>query len=91
MFSFGGTTMSITIQLDLPETLIQQARELGLLENKRVAELLSDEVRRRSAGRELKRMLQEVRSVPGGPMVMEEVNAEVKAARAARHGREAGR
>ena len=83
--------MSITIRLDLPEALIEQARELGLLQDKRMAELLADEVRRRVAGQGLKKMLEEVRSTPGEPMTMEEINAEVKAARTARRARETGR
>lgn len=83
--------MSITIELDLPEKLIEQARKLGLLQDKRMAELLVDEVRRRVAGQELKKMLDEIRSAPGKPIGMEEVNAEVRAARAERRAREAGR
>jgi hypothetical protein len=76
--------MSVTIQLDLPEELIQQAREMGLLENKRVAELLADEVCRRKSGQELKTVLNEIRSAPGEPLSMNEINAEIKAARAKR-------
>ena len=82
--------MSVTIQLDLPDEMIAQARTFGLLENKRMAEMLTEEVRRRSAGQELKKMLEEIRSLPGAPMTMDEINAEVKAARAERHAREAG-
>ncbi|HEY1661564.1 MAG TPA: hypothetical protein VGI03_04030 [Verrucomicrobiae bacterium] len=73
--------MSVTIHLDLPEGLIQQARKMGLLENQRVAELLADEVRRRNAGQELKNVLDEIRSAPGEPLSMDEINAEIKAAR----------
>jgi len=73
--------MSVTIQLDLPEGLIQQARKMGL-ENQRVAELLADEVRRRNAGQELKNVLDEIRSAPGEPLSMDEINAKIKAARA---------
>ncbi|HEY3761716.1 MAG TPA: hypothetical protein VGN23_08210 [Verrucomicrobiae bacterium] len=76
--------MSVTIQLDLPEGLIQQARKMGLLENHRVAELLADEVRRRNAGRELKNVLDEIRPAPGESLSMDEINAEIKAARAKR-------
>jgi hypothetical protein len=78
--------MSVTIQVDLPEPLIKEARALGLLENRRMAELLATEIQRRRAGRELKGTLDEVRSVPGDPMSLEEINAEVKAARSARQG-----
>jgi hypothetical protein len=83
--------MSVTIQLDLPEALIQQARQMGLLDNQRVSELLADEVRRRSAGQDLKKALDEIRSAPGQPLAIDEVNAEVKAARAERRAREGRR
>jgi hypothetical protein len=83
--------MSITVQLDLPDEVIEQARTLGLLDNKRMAEMLTEELRRRQAGQELKKMLEEIRSAPGEPMTMEAINAEIKAARAERRVREAGR
>ena len=85
------SAMSITVQLDLPDEVIEQARTLGLLDNKRMAEMLTEELRRRRAGQELKKMLEEIRSAPGEPMTMEEINAEIKAARAERREREAGR
>ena len=83
--------MSITIQLDLPEAVIKQARELGLLQDERVAELLVEEVRRRNAGQELKKALDDIRSTSGEPMTMDQINAEIKAFRAERRAREAGR
>ena len=83
--------MSVTIELDLPEGLIRQARQLGLLENSRVGELLADEVRRRNAGQELKKVLDEVRSAPGESLTMDEIGAEIKAARAERRARETRR
>ncbi len=83
--------MSVTIQLDLPEGLIQEARQMGLLENQRVAELVADEVRRRNAGLNLKKTLDEIRATPGEPLAIDEINAEIKAARAERRAREARR
>jgi hypothetical protein len=53
--------------------------------------LLADEVRRRNAGQELKKVLDEIRSAPGQPLSMNEISAEIKAARAARRAREARR
>jgi hypothetical protein len=76
--------MSVTIQLDLPDELIQQARKMGLLENQRVAEMLVDEVRRRNAGQELKKILDDIRSTAGEQLSMNEINAEIKAVRAKR-------
>ncbi|MGO8697412.1 MAG: hypothetical protein ACLQVY_06810 [Limisphaerales bacterium] len=83
--------MSVTIELDLPEGLIRQARQMGLLDNRRVGELLADEVRRRNAGQELKQVPDEIRSVPGEPLAMDEIGAEIEAARAERRAREARR
>jgi len=76
--------MSVAVELDLPEGILRQARQMGLLDNHRVAELLADEVRRRNAGQELKKVLDEVRSVPGEPLAMDEIGAKIKAARAER-------
>ena len=83
--------MSITVELDLPEEVIQEARSFGLLESRCMTAMLAEEVRRRRAGRELKEMLDKVRSAPGKPMTMEEINAEIKAVRAERRAREARR
>ena len=57
---------------------------MGLLDNRRVGELLADEVRRRNTGQELKKALDEIRSAPGDPLSMNEINAEIKAARTER-------
>jgi hypothetical protein len=83
--------MSVTVELDLPEGLIRQARQMGLLDNQRMAELLADEVRRRNAGLELKKALDEIRSVPGEPLSMDEIGAEIKATRTERRARETRR
>jgi hypothetical protein len=83
--------MSVTIELDLPEGLIRQARQMGLLDNRRVAELLADEVRRRNAGQELKKVLDQVRSIPGQRLTMDEIDAEIKVARLERRAREVRR
>ena len=82
--------MSIIVQLDLPEEVVQEARTFGLLESKRMTALLAEEVRRRRAGKELKQMLDKVRTAPGEPMTMEGINAEIKTSRAERRARETG-
>jgi hypothetical protein len=83
--------MSITVELDLPDEILQQARSFGLLEGDSLAEILTDAVRRHGAGQKFKRMLDEIRSLPGEPMAMEEIQAEVDAVRKERREREAGR
>jgi hypothetical protein len=83
--------MSVTIELDLPEEIVRQARQMGLLDNRRIGELLAEEVRRRIAGQELKRVLHEIRSLPGEPLTMEEIGVEIKALRTERRAREVRR
>jgi len=53
--------MSITIQLDLPDALVREARANGLLESESMIDLLSTELRRRKAAVELKK----VQNLPG--------------------------
>ena len=57
---------------------------MGLLDNQRVGELLVDEMRRRIAGQELKKVLDEIRSAPGEPLTTDEIQSEIKASRAER-------
>ena len=83
--------MSITIKLDLPDALVNEARDNGLLESASVGDLLATELRRRKAAAELKKVLDDIRAQPGEPMSMEEIQAEVDAVRAERRAREAGR
>ena len=83
--------MSVTIQLDLPDALLKEAKANGLLESKRLGELLSEELRRARARKEFGDMLHRVRSQPGEPMSMEEIQAEVDAVREERPRRESGR
>ncbi len=73
--------MSVTIQLDLPDALVKEARGNGLLESKRLGELLSSELQRARARKQFGEMLENVRSQPGEPMSMEEIQAEVDAVR----------
>jgi len=82
--------MSVTIQLDLPDALVKEARANGLLESKRLGELLSRELHQARARQQFGEMLERVRSRPGQPLSMEEIQAEVNAVREARR-REGGR
>ena len=83
--------MSVTIQLDLPDALVNEARANGLLNSVPLANLLGAELRRRKAGVELNKVLEGIRAQPGKPMSEEEIQAEVKAVRRERRAREAGR
>jgi hypothetical protein len=76
--------MSVTIELDLPDALVKEARANGLLESKRLAELLSNELERTRCRKEFGEMLENVHSRPGEPMSLEAIQAEVNAVRAER-------
>ena len=81
--------MSITVQLDLPEGLVNEAKASGLLESRSLSDLLSTELRRRKAAAELDHVLETIRSQPGEPMSTEDIQAEIDAVRAAKRAREA--
>ena len=83
--------MSVTIQLDLPEALVKEAKANGLLESRRLGELLNEELLRERARKDLGRVLKELHSLPGEPMSPEEIQAEIDAVRAQRRQRESGR
>ena len=82
--------VSITIHLDLPEALAKEAQANGLLESEPIRDLLASELRRRKAAAELDKVLDCIRAQPGEALPMEEIVAEVKAARKRRPSREAG-
>lgn len=83
--------MSVTIQLDLPDTLLAEAKANGLLESERLGELLTEALRRTQSRKEFGEMLERVRHQPGEPMTMEEIQAEVDAVREERRRREGSR
>jgi hypothetical protein len=83
--------MSVTIEVDLPEALVKEARASGLLDSKRLGELLTNELRRARARKQLGQMLENVRSQPGEPLTLEEIQAEVNAVREQRRRRESSR
>ena len=86
-----ASVMSVTLQLDLPDALVAEARDNGLLDSASVGDLLVTELRRRKAARALDKVLEGIRSKAGTTMSEEDVAAEVKAARRERRDREAGR
>lgn len=91
MWYCPNIVMSITIQLDLPDALVNEARKNGLLESERIGELLNEELRRERARKELGKTLKEMHSLPGQPMTPEEVQAEIDIVRADRRQRESRR
>jgi hypothetical protein len=84
------SAMSVTIQLDLPDALVTEARNCGLLEPASMGDLLVTELQRRRAALALEEVLGGIRRQPGKAMSEEEIAVEVKAARRERRAREAG-
>jgi len=79
-----------TIEIELPEATAKAAREAGLLTPQALDRLLTDAIRRRQAASSLLAVADRVAAAGIGPMSMEEINAEVKAARDERRQRAGG-
>ncbi len=79
------------IQIELPDATARAAREAGLLTPQVLDRLLTDAIRRQQAVDALLAIADRVAAAGIEPMSMEEVDAEVKAARAGRRRRASGR
>lgn len=79
-----------TILIELPEATAQAARAAGLLTPQALDRLLTDALRRQEAADALLSIADRVAAAGIAPMSMDEINAEVKAARAERRQRAGG-
>jgi len=77
-----------TIQIELPEATAQAARAAGLLTPQALARLLDEALKRRQAADALLAIADRVAAAGIPPLSMDEINAEVKAARAERRTRQ---
>ena len=75
------------IQIELPDATAQAASEAGLLTPQALERLLNEALRRKQAADSLLSIADRVAAAGIPPMSMEEINAEVKAVRAARRQR----
>lgn len=73
-----------TFQIELPDTTAQAARAAGLLTPQALDRLLNEALRKREAANALLSIAERVKAAGIAPMSMQEINAEVKATRAAR-------
>ena len=73
-----------TLQIELPDTTAQAARAAGLLTPQALDRLLTQALRRREAANSLLSIADRVAVAGITPMSMQEINAEVKAARSER-------
>jgi hypothetical protein len=78
------------IQFELPDATAQAARDAGLLTSDALERLLNDALKRKQAADSLLSIADRVAAAGIPPMSMEEINAEVKAARAERKQRAGG-
>ena len=79
-----------TIQIELPEATAQAARDAGLLTPQALERMLNDAFKRKEAADSLLSIAERVAAAGIAPMSMDEINAEVKAARAERRQRAGG-
>jgi hypothetical protein len=79
------------IEIELPEAMATAARDAGLLTSNAIERLLTDAIRRQRAADRLLSIADRVAAAGIDPMSMEEINAEVKAARTERRQRAGGR
>ncbi len=73
-----------TIQIELPDATARAARDAGLLTPQALERLLNDALKRQQAADSLLSIAERVAAAGIEPMSMQEINAEVKAARAQR-------
>jgi hypothetical protein len=85
----GDRTMT-TIQIELPDATVKAARDAGLLTPQALERILNDALERKRASDFLMSLAERVAAAGLPPMSMEEINAEVKAARAERKQRASG-
>ena len=79
-----------TIQIELPDATANAARDAGLLTPQALERLINDALRRKQTADSLLSIADRVATAGIPPMSMEEINAEVKAARAERKQRAGG-
>ena len=73
-----------TFQIELPDSTAQAARAAGLLTPQALDRLLTQALRRREAANSLLSIADRVAAAGIAPMSMQEINVEVKLARAER-------
>jgi hypothetical protein len=82
--------MSVTVQLDLPDSMAAEAQARGLLEPKRVASLIARELKSEDR-QSFFEIIREIRAQPGEPNSANEIQAEVESVRAKRRAHEGRR
>jgi hypothetical protein len=84
VFSFHVANMSITVQLDLPESVVAEARAQGLLDPRKLTQLVEREVKLDTPMREFRELVEQMRAYPDEPMTLDEIQVIVNDVRAER-------
>ncbi|OGA71541.1 MAG: hypothetical protein A3G27_11070 [Betaproteobacteria bacterium RIFCSPLOWO2_12_FULL_66_14] len=77
-----------TVQIDLPDALAREAQRAGLLTPQAIEQMVREAIRRRALD-ELKEAMDRMAAVKGPLMTPDEVQEEIRAARAERRARDA--
>ncbi len=73
--------MSITVQLELSDVVAAEAKARGLLDPKKLTELVEREVELDRPFREFREMVEQMRAYPDEPMTLDEIQEVVNQAR----------
>jgi hypothetical protein len=79
--------MSITVQIDLPESVAAEAKAKGLLEPQKLTQMVEREVKLDSPMRDFRQMVEQMRMHPDEPMTLDEIQGVVNEVRADRRAR----
>ena len=74
-----------TLEINLPDSLVQEAKAAGLLAPEAIEQMVREAIRRR-AMEELKQAMVRMAAVDGPVMTPQEIQEEIRAARAQRSG-----
>ena len=86
-----GDAMSISVELDLPENVLERARREGLLDPVRMAGLIERELALSEPVRAFREMVDRMRAHSDEPLTLDQIQGEVNAVRARRRrGRDRG-
>jgi hypothetical protein len=79
--------MSIMIKLDLPDSVAAEAKAKGLLDPRKLTQLVEREIQLDKPMRDFRQMVEQMRAYPDEPMTMDEIQAVVNEVRAERGAR----
>jgi hypothetical protein len=83
--------MSITVQLDLPESVAAEAKAKGLLDPQALTRLVEREIKMDKPLRDFRELVEQMRAYPDEPMTLDEIQAIVNEVRAERRARRESR